>query len=87
MNLTDAIEQEDDGEETAFSPALEATSGKISLRGAINGYCRDCIYDGLDKGAGNWRQQVEACTVTKCSLYLVRPISKPRKATRLPSGE
>ena len=43
------------------------------LRFRVNMACKDCIYD--EKGAGNWRQQVQNCTVTVCPLYEVRPIS------------
>ena len=46
-----------------------------SLRVSINKYCQSCIYD-PKSGLGTWRQQVEACTVTKCELYAVRPRSK-----------
>ena len=52
---------------------------KVSLRGSINAYCRSCIYD-PKSGLGTWRQQVEACTVTDCPLYAVRPVSKGEKA-------
>ena len=58
--------------------------GKRSLRSAINQHCKDCVYDDQAKGEGTWRQQTEACTVTKCSLYDVRPVSKPRKEADLP---
>ena len=44
---------------------------------AINQHCKDCIYD-PSNGTGAWRQQVEACTVTSCALYLVRPMSSKR---------
>lgn len=82
--LTPAIDNEDDSEEEALSPP---SSVKLSLRGAVNAACKDCIYDECAKGEGSWRQQVEACTVTKCALYPVRPISKPRKVIELPSSE
>lgn len=54
------------------------TSEKVSkprgsMRAAINQFCRDCIYDKTQKGT--WRQQVEACTATKCALYSFRPVS------------
>jgi len=45
-----------------------------SLRSAINAKCRECIYD--KHGVGNWRQQVSACLVTKCALWVVRPQSE-----------
>ena len=50
----------------------------ISLRKAINDKCSNCTYDPFS-GLGNWRQQVEACTVKTCPLWPVRPVSKPRK--------
>jgi hypothetical protein len=46
-----------------------------SLRGSINAKCRDCIYD-PKSGLGNWRQQVSLCTVYKCPLWPVRPVSE-----------
>jgi len=51
----------------------------ISLRSAINANCRDCIYDSTN--GGNWRQQVEACSVVACALYPVRPVSNPHKVS------
>ena len=48
-----------------------------SLRACINQHCKDCIYD--ETNGGTWRQQVEDCTVTKCALYLVRPVAGKRK--------
>lgn len=48
-----------------------------SFRAAINTKCRECIYDPY--AAGNWRQQVEACTAPNCALYPLRPISKSAK--------
>lgn len=52
---------------------------KRSMRAAINAYCKECTYDDAFKGGGTWREQVEACTVTKCPLYEFRPVSRPRK--------
>lgn len=46
-----------------------------SMRGAINAKCRECIYDPYQ--AGNWRQQVQACTSPSCPLYPLRPVSRP----------
>lgn len=51
------------------------------MRAAINAKCKDCIYDPLS-GQGNWRQQVTACTATDCSLWPLRPISKPKKGAQ-----
>lgn len=45
----------------------------MSLRNAINAKCRECIYE--PGAAGNWRQQIEACTSPKCPLFSVRPQS------------
>lgn len=75
--LENAIEDASESEE-------EQSKGKRSLRSAVNNYCRSCIYDPLDKGAGNWRIQVMNCTVTKCELYQFRPVSKPKKPSELP---
>lgn len=47
----------------------------MSLRAAINGKCKECIYDSC--APGNWRQQVTGCTIKSCSLYPYRPLSKP----------
>jgi len=46
----------------------------MSLRKAVNGKCKDCIYD--DAAAGTWRQQVTLCSSLDCPLYEVRPQSK-----------
>jgi hypothetical protein len=51
---------------------------KYSLRKAINAMCKDCVY-GFKPGMGTWRQQTEACDITKCPLHPVRPVSKSRK--------
>lgn len=45
----------------------------MSMRKAINDKCRDCIYDAC--APGNWRQQVQACTISTCSLWVYRPKS------------
>lgn len=53
-----------------------AKEGKrASLRDAINGKCKECIYD-PKSGLGTWRQQVAGCLCTDCSLYEVRPMPK-----------
>ena len=85
--MTDLTLAIDEAEETEESGENSALSPKKSLRSAVNNYCRDCIYDEYAKGEGNWRQQVAKCTVSKCGLYEVRPMSKPRKAEELPSEE
>jgi hypothetical protein len=48
----------------------------MSMRKAINGKCRECIYD--PQGGGTWRAQVEACTSPGCALYAYRPVSTKR---------
>jgi hypothetical protein len=49
----------------------------MSMRAAINAKCKDCIYD--DCAPGNWRQQVQACTISTCSLWAYRPKSSSGK--------
>ena len=57
----------------------------ISLRKAINDHCKWCIYD-PKAGAGNWRQQVSACQITRCALWPVRPRSEGSVARSPESG-
>ncbi len=52
-----------------------------SLRGAINGKCKDCIYD-PKSGLGTWRQQVGGCLSPACPLYPVRPMPDTRERLR-----
>ena len=84
-NLATPLDTDPIDLENALEDASDSQDGqpKRSLRGAINAHCRDCVYDHMDKGAGTWRMQTEACTVTQCALYEVRPVSKPKKS--LPS--
>ena len=46
---------------------------------AINAKCKDCIYDPED--VGTWRQQVERCELTACSLWQYRPKSRSKHPT------
>jgi hypothetical protein len=46
---------------------------KPSPKKAIATYCKGCIYD--HHCSGNWREQVEACTITNCDLYDHRPLT------------
>ena len=89
--LTDTIEQDSNTLENTIEDASEgqeeASTAKKSLRSAINAYCFSCGYDPLDKGSGNWRQQIQKCSAESCELWEVRPVSKPRKNTDLPSTE
>ncbi len=79
--LNNAIDNDLNPPENALEDASEGQDGqKRSLRGAINAMCRNCIYDDTPRAnLGTWREQTEACTVTKCPLYAVRPVSRPRK--------
>ncbi len=52
---------------------VQREQSKAGRQGPINAKCAECIYDPID--AGTWKQQVEACTVTNCPLYRVRPIA------------
>ncbi len=52
----------------------------MSLRQAINQMCKGCIYD--SGAAGNWRQQVSACTSSNCPLFPHRPVSTTDKRKR-----
>jgi hypothetical protein len=58
-----------------------------SMRAAINAMCKQCLYDPLWHGGGNWRQQVQACTDTKCPLYELRPISKPKRTASMAAND
>jgi len=49
----------------------KAAKKRVSLRGAVNNFCRDCIYD--KKHEGSWRKQIADCTASHCPLYEVRP--------------
>jgi hypothetical protein len=44
-----------------------------SLKKCIEEKCKDCTYDPL--AGGTWREQVELCTVRKCALWPVRPMT------------
>jgi len=44
-----------------------------SFKKCIEAKCKDCTYD--PKAGGSWREQVEACTVRACPLWVVRPVS------------
>ena len=77
-DLDNPFDQDQDEPPNSLADASGAV--KHSLRAAINANCKDCCYDGtLHGGLGTWREQVEACGVTKCALYHVRPVSKPKK--------
>jgi len=52
-----------------------------SMRGAINAFCRYCIYD-PNGGNGTWREQVSACTSPDCPLYDFRPKTSAKGAVK-----
>ena len=56
------------------------------LRKSINDKCKDCTYHPTNQG-GSWRQQVEACTVTSCPLWEVRPVSSSGKNEDMENGD
>ena len=56
---------------TTFSEAAHSTLGR-SLREAINGMCKECIYDA--GAAGSAAVQIELCTAYECPLWYVRPV-------------
>lgn len=54
----------------------QAKGTRPPLRGFINLFCKECIYDSYARGT--WRMQVEICTARNCPLYTVRPRFKRR---------
>ena len=58
----------------AARAAERKAAGVPTLRTAINAMCKQCVYD-PESGLGTWRQQTEACRVTECPLWKVRPVS------------
>lgn len=58
------------------NPVQKSKENPKSLKFAINAKCYDCTYD--EKGAGNWKQQVENCGCPDCPLYSFRPVPKVR---------
>lgn len=68
----------------ATAPSVKSIEAKVDrmaskpgLRSKIDANCLWCSYDPLDQGT--WRQQVEACNVTRCPLHSVRPRSCGKK--------
>lgn len=53
----------------------------MSLRGAINSKCRECICDSQDVGTP--AQQIACCIRTCCPLHSVRPITATVIPTRI----
>ncbi len=50
---------------------------KVGMRQRINDNCKECCYD--NKEVGNWRQQIQACEITRCQFWDIRPISRGKK--------
>ena len=44
---------------------------KAMPRNAVAAYCVDCSFDAAEPG--NWRDQIRACHLKKCDLWMVRP--------------
>lgn len=44
-----------------------------SLKKCIEEKCRECTYDPYIPGS--WRSQVQDCTIKKCPLWEVRPVT------------
>jgi len=44
-----------------------------SLKKAISDYCKSCTFDPTQPGT--YLQQIEECTMTKCALHPVRPLT------------
>jgi hypothetical protein len=44
-----------------------------SLKAAIRAKCKDCTYD--PAAGGTYLQQIEDCTVRRCALWEVRPMT------------
>ena len=63
--------------ESVTSDILKRSSG---LRSRIDAHCVSCTYDELSRGT--WRQQIEACAVTECSLHSVRPCSFRKRSNK-----
>ena len=62
---------------------IMADKQQRSRKQAIEEYCKECSYDPEDKGAGTWRQQIEACVMSDCPLYEFRPLSRTNSPTLL----
>jgi hypothetical protein len=58
----------------------------LTARQAIAAKCKDCTYD--QQAPGNWRQQVHACDIKSCALWMLRPrSSKPLTEAELTEHE
>ena len=58
---------------------------RLTRQQAIAAKCKDCNFDPSDKG--NWVQQVESCTDTKCPLWDYRPKSRSKANRAAPQAQ
>lgn len=58
---------------------IDREKRRPGLKGPINAFCCQCIYD-PEGGTGGWIQQVTECTSYDCPLYDVRPQNKSKEA-------
>lgn len=56
---------------------VERESKKAGLRGKINAFCCQCLYDPYAEGS--WLKQVEKCTSCDCPLFPIRPVPNAKK--------
>lgn len=68
----------DDGFKRKFE-LIEKFKAKPGYAGKVAAKCIECIYD-PNSGGGTWRQQTQACTVTGCPLWTVRPLSESNES-------
>lgn len=59
-----------DGRRTATQIIAERLR-RPGLRARVDAKCIDCTYD--EAAPGSWRAQIDACAVTACPLWAVRP--------------
>ncbi len=57
-----------------------------SLRAAINAMCKSCLYD-PGNGNGGWREQIQGCPSSNCSLHPVRPMPVNARKSRQDARE
>jgi hypothetical protein len=53
-----------------------ASHSRLTRQEAIEAKCCECSYD--DQDVGTWRQQIERCYITECSLWEYRPKSRSK---------
>lgn len=68
----------------SFDPIGKARRNPRSMRLAINGKCWDCIGGGADP---NPRKMIRECSVTKCTLWPLRPYQRKDDETAEEAAE